>query len=281
MYENEPTSSTMNSTHNALTLELEKMLGNKNTNLEQTGEITLTEKERALLNTISWLVNPDHVSGAGVFQSGSINELNREKIITSKIKEKFIKGGSAVNLLSVDDLLEHKPRISVVNKILNLSRDTEIGVKDKSGKPRVIIITGFSQSKFLTKNGLEWLIETSEKKDSKDLKDMEARANSGILSTDTPSEILGNTDTLSEILGNIDNAEDREHLASYMFANAFHGNWQALSVRKNSSKENIITITVIPTEALQGMLAYETGTKQPVGNLSDFLLRMREFISNV
>lgn len=270
MHENKPIDSTEGRGKRIFVLELEKALGNKHVNLEQTGEIQLTETEQGLIDTIPWLIDLDRgVSGAGVFQSGSIDEPNREKIITSKIKEGFIKAGTTVNLLSIDDLLEYQPGISVVNKILNLSEDKKIGAKDKSGKPRVIIITGFSQSKFLTKNGLEWLVEASEKKD---LQDMGARAKSGILSTDT----------LSKILEDIDNTEDREHLASYMFAYALNSsNWQSLSARKNSSKESIITITVIPTEALQAMLAYETGTRQPVGAQSDFLFRMREFLSNV
>lgn len=239
-----------------------------NPNLAQPGEISLTEYEQNLPNTLNWNLNPEYVAGAGIIQSGSIYDFAREVAFTAKIKEGLEQGGCTVHLMPIDILLEILPVVSIPYKIEGLGKDPHVGVRDQAGKPRAVIITGFSQSKFLTERGLRWLMEASE---GKDFGNVKKRADSEVF----PNE------SLSESLEEISNQEERERIAAYVFAHNFFDNWQCLATRKNTQKENIITMIVMPKEALEAFLAYETGTRRPIGAQSDFLFRMREFVSNV
>ncbi|MFA4845221.1 MAG: hypothetical protein WC654_01545 [Patescibacteria group bacterium] len=206
------------------------------------GDVPLSEREQSIIHTIEWNVpeSNEYVGNTGYFSTGSIKDVERESVIARLFVEGFELGGAAVNILSADRLLTDPSAQDLVRRTLSIG--DAIGVRE-AGKPRVIIVTGFAQSKFLTSAGVASALDHILKSDY-DEKKIEQILTSPVKETTTTDLFPEYSDTAWALL-----------LARRYMAGS---SWQAVAARKNSHHETIILITVGPDEIFRLVNAYQT-----------------------
>lgn len=225
------------------------------------GEVELTERESAIINTLDWnLAGPGEETGeAGYFSTGPLSDSKREGVIAWKIVEGFERGGAEVQILSADDLLIDSSAQDLVRRVISIG-DTH-GVRTADGKPRVIVVTGFLKSKHITDNGVRLAIERIQQNQF-EKKNLEL-----ILQSQDKEKAMAATVA----------SRDTESSWALLLAMRYAAlsSWQSVAKRKNSRHDTICLVTVAPDEIFYLVNIFQTGNS---GDWSDMVQRWREGI---
>lgn len=228
-------------------------------------------KDQNLIDTVGFLVDDTHIAGLGLFVSGSFQESDRERSATKQIADHLEEAGANVLILPIDKVLLDQSTRTIGQMILDLGEKT-YGARDEPGKPQAILITGFTQSVYLTDVGLQAAIEQYTNSGFKDEK--YTLIMKRILSEKTPGNILSSL-----------SVEERAIVAAMLLGYRCLGDWQRISRRKSGKdhQETPIVINIGPLEAFEVINVHATGQRRPnrtTGGESDFVFRCKEGMSN-
>lgn len=222
-------------------------------------DVALDDHERSILKTIDWNVpgEGEQNGGAGFFATGPMSDREREAAIADAVVRGFERGGAIVQLVSADSLLTDPSALGIVDRVLNIGH---VKGARLDGNPRVMIVTGFSQSPRLTEEGIRKAIDriVGRRIDSEGLERI-------MKSPDKDSAAVSGSQEETEINWAM-------LLARRFVAN---GTWQAVAKRKNTPRETIYLMTVAPNEIFDLVNAFQSG--DPL-HRSDMVARWQEDI---
>lgn len=232
--------------------------------VENPGE--LTPQERSAFIPLRRGDFTEYAAGAGIHDTGPFTEPEVEKSQATKILVLMQAKGIETSCIAVDDLICDPTGISLVERICDIGKAH--GVRTPNGNPRGVIITGFTQSRYITAESLEQLKTLALRQDDR----------GKILKEEAKMLMLSRNKR--EALEQLPVEHRRLIAGTLLYFRYTLGDWQELAGRKNTRRESIITITVGPHEIYETLLALQTGTTHPLGATSDMLFRWKEFMAN-
>ncbi len=220
----------------------------------------LSDDEQGAIQTIDWNVPEpnDIVGGAGFFSTGPMKAKGREAAVAEKIVTGFEKGGAHVQILPVDDLLLDPSPLDLVERVLAIGKEHGTRV---AGKPRVIIVTGFSSSKLLHNEGIYGAI---------------GQILNGQTDRKMGENLFRAPDKARAVASLPPEQAEMAWALQLAMRYAAISSWQAVASRKNNLKhDTIILMTVAPDEIYSLVNSFQTGRST---GLSDMVQRWREYI---
>ncbi len=208
-------------------------------------DLELQPQEKRWYTKIRWADFTGAVGGVGFISSGEAFTEATEARSTLLAQQAFQEVGAAPLLVPIDAILLRHVGLEMSHRIRLLGDDPDFGVRDTEGRPRTMIVTGFTTSRYIRQEHFQSLLELAEK----DMKELD--------------RLLKMIDTyfdksLEEVLMSLPEAE-RELFPALVFLYEYaHTKWQSVAARKNTEHETIIFLTVAPRIVHELVIAVQT-----------------------